>query len=280
MADDKTQETAEISGNSAENTAFVAPGFEVLQNMWRMMSVAPAAGGLGSFGTGVFPGLAAAGGSDFPSVSANVAGVLSPASSQELDRRIAELRGVEHWLKLNLGMLQSTIQGLEVQQATLATLKAFGELAQTSFASAGAQMASAANLGSKAQARGAAEAAKAGSATTRATGMSGRVEASSTESAPKGAPGPDVAAGAAAKAGEIASEATVAWWRALNHQFNQLAAFAAAPAGPAATPAQASNTAKTAENMMRSRTTSDAAGRRPESAAAARGKSTATKREG
>jgi len=48
-----------------------------------------------------------------------------PMSLTELDRRIAELRTVENWLKLNQAMLASTLQGLEVQRATIATLQAF-----------------------------------------------------------------------------------------------------------------------------------------------------------
>lgn len=42
----------------------------------------------------------------------------------ELDKRIADLKAVEGWLRMNLGMLQTSIQGLEVQRATLATMQA------------------------------------------------------------------------------------------------------------------------------------------------------------
>jgi hypothetical protein len=41
----------------------------------------------------------------------------------ELDKRIADLRAVEQWLELNAGMLRTAIQTLEVQRATIATLK-------------------------------------------------------------------------------------------------------------------------------------------------------------
>nr|WP_019937600.1 PhaM family polyhydroxyalkanoate granule multifunctional regulatory protein [Bordetella sp. FB-8] len=44
---------------------------------------------------------------------------------EELDRRIAELRSVESWLRMNLSMLDSAIQGMEVQRATITTLKSF-----------------------------------------------------------------------------------------------------------------------------------------------------------
>lgn len=46
-------------------------------------------------------------------------------STDELERRIADLRTVEHWLQMNLSMLSSTIQALEVQRATVATLNNF-----------------------------------------------------------------------------------------------------------------------------------------------------------
>jgi hypothetical protein len=45
----------------------------------------------------------------------------------ELDKRIADLKSVENWLNLNMNVLRSTIQGLEVQRATLAALKSFSE---------------------------------------------------------------------------------------------------------------------------------------------------------
>jgi hypothetical protein len=44
----------------------------------------------------------------------------------ELDKRIADLRAVEQWLALNAGMLRASIQALEVQRNTIATLKSIG----------------------------------------------------------------------------------------------------------------------------------------------------------
>ncbi len=41
----------------------------------------------------------------------------------ELEKRIADLRAVEQWLELNASILRTTIQSLEVQRATIATLK-------------------------------------------------------------------------------------------------------------------------------------------------------------
>lgn len=54
-------------------------------------------------------------------------GMLAPTVDLgELDKRIADLRAVEQWLELNASMLRTTIQTLEVQRATIATLKGIG----------------------------------------------------------------------------------------------------------------------------------------------------------
>jgi len=47
---------------------------------------------------------------------------------EELDKRIKDLKSVEAWLSLNLNVLKTTIQGLEVQKATLSALQ---DIAQT-----------------------------------------------------------------------------------------------------------------------------------------------------
>lgn len=51
----------------------------------------------------------------------------NPTDIRELDKRIAELKAVEQWLSLNLSLLKTTIQGLEVQRGTLAALQSFTE---------------------------------------------------------------------------------------------------------------------------------------------------------
>ena len=56
-------------------------------------------------------------------------GLVTPTlDTNELDKRIADLKAVEGWLKTNLGMLQMTIQGLEMQRATLS---AFQDISQS-----------------------------------------------------------------------------------------------------------------------------------------------------
>jgi hypothetical protein len=49
-----------------------------------------------------------------------------PLSAEDLDKRIADLKAVESWLNVNITMLRGTIQTMEVQRATLATLKSMG----------------------------------------------------------------------------------------------------------------------------------------------------------
>lgn len=58
-------------------------------------------------------------------------GMVTPTLDvDELERRIKDLKAVEGWLKMNLNMLQMTIQGLEVQCATLAAVRAMSERAR------------------------------------------------------------------------------------------------------------------------------------------------------
>jgi ABC-type transporter Mla subunit MlaD len=55
-------------------------------------------------------------------------GLVTPTlDTNELEKRIADLKAVEGWLKTNLNMLQMTIQGLEMQRATLSALQAISQ---------------------------------------------------------------------------------------------------------------------------------------------------------
>lgn len=57
-------------------------------------------------------------------------GMITPTvDTDELGKRIADLKAVEGWLKSNLSMLQMTIQGLEMQRATIATLQSMSQQA-------------------------------------------------------------------------------------------------------------------------------------------------------
>ncbi|GAA5173458.1 hypothetical protein GCM10025771_00810 [Niveibacterium umoris] len=54
----------------------------------------------------------------------------------ELEKRITDMKAVEGWLKMNLSMLQTTIQGLEMQRATLAAMQAMSDSARAAAAAA------------------------------------------------------------------------------------------------------------------------------------------------
>lgn len=52
--------------------------------------------------------------------------VMPTLSIEEINKQIADLKAVESWLGVNMNMLRTTIQALEVQAATFATLQAMG----------------------------------------------------------------------------------------------------------------------------------------------------------
>ena len=57
----------------------------------------------------------------------NLSGMSAPPmSAEDLDKRIADLKAVESWLNMNITMLRGTIQTMEVQRATLSSLKSMG----------------------------------------------------------------------------------------------------------------------------------------------------------
>lgn len=57
-------------------------------------------------------------------------GMVTPTlDTNELDKRITDLKAVEGWLRNNLSMLQLTIQGLEMQRNTLAAMQGMSQAA-------------------------------------------------------------------------------------------------------------------------------------------------------
>ncbi|MBR7960543.1 PhaM family polyhydroxyalkanoate granule multifunctional regulatory protein [Burkholderia latens] len=191
---------------------------DMLDRMWDMMRMSPF-GGMASF-----PGAA----SGLPPSLSTMSDMMAPLTSvEELDKRITDLRAVEQWLKLNLGMLQSAIQALEVQRATLATLRAFGAFAQSSMSAA------------EEAAVAAAQAASAPPADTQPA-----PDAAAAGAPADAPPAPDAAQQAFDPSG---------WWNLLQAQFNQLASLAMAqpgmqPGAPADAPPEqpASSTRKEA----------------------------------
>lgn len=90
------------------------------------------------------------------SMGFSLPGMVTPTFDvDELSKRINDLKAVEGWLKMNLSMLQMTIQGLEMQCVTLNTVRAMGDLASAATTPPPAASASPAGSGSDALAQAA-----------------------------------------------------------------------------------------------------------------------------
>ncbi|WP_291987379.1 PhaM family polyhydroxyalkanoate granule multifunctional regulatory protein [Candidatus Accumulibacter sp. ACC007] len=56
-------------------------------------------------------------------------GMVTPTLDvEEIEKKVRDLKAVESWLKMNLSMLQMTIQGLEMQCVTLNAVRAMGHM--------------------------------------------------------------------------------------------------------------------------------------------------------
>lgn len=154
-------------------------------------------------------GLMKSGGAAMPGIGQWIAPTLEP---EELQRRIDELRTVQFWLEQNSKLIGTTIQALEVQRMTLATLKGMNlplaELTQSLL------------MG--------------GAAVKTASAAASKPPASSPAAAPAPAAAAPAAAADAAKPprtekAAASSKAAAApidplqWWGALTQQFTELA---------------------------------------------------------
>jgi hypothetical protein len=173
--------------------------------------------------------------------SMGVPGLASPTLSlDELDKKINDLKAVEAWLNLNGTMLSSSIQALEVQRGTIATLKSMGQsLADSMQQKPGraekslfeANPYAAAFFNHLEPARFAPKP-PAPTPVPKPTVPKAEVKAEPKDEAP---PKPDLAAAAAA---QMANPAI--WWNMLQEQFKQAVSTAMTPeARPAPAPAQA-----------------------------------------
>ncbi|MBW7901130.1 MAG: hypothetical protein H3C26_06620 [Rhodocyclaceae bacterium] len=64
------------------------------------------------------------------SMGFSLPGMVAPTfDTDELEKRIGDLKAVEGWLRMNLSMLQMTIQGLEMQHSTLSAVQAMSRMA-------------------------------------------------------------------------------------------------------------------------------------------------------
>lgn len=175
------------------------------------------------------------------------------ADLDELDRRIADLKTVEQWLTLNLNMLRTSVQALEIQRGTIAALKSYGEMlgshAQSlpgadtlAQAMAASPLAAAASWpGTPAPAAETPGAGGAAAARGAAATASGHADA--------GSPGAGTAAGDEAPPSGTGAAAgyplgmpgldAAEWWESLHRQFGQITtavATAALGAGTASMP--------------------------------------------
>ncbi len=155
-----------------------------------------------------------------------------PMNLEDLDRRIAELRSVENWLRMNLSMLSSTIQGMEVQRSTISTLRAFVDSAANmdmgAMRDSGAASPLEVVLGLKPAPKAAAKPASNSSSTQgRAQDAPAGKDAEAGEAADKATP-ESAMQGMSEQMGAAAQSASKAWWDLLQQQFNQIAAATAA----------------------------------------------------
>lgn len=67
-------------------------------------------------------------------------GMVTPTlDTDELGKRIEDLKAVEGWLRMNLSMLQMTIQNLEMQRTTLSAVKTMSQMAKDAAAGEGGE---------------------------------------------------------------------------------------------------------------------------------------------
>ena len=212
----------------------VTDTLEFVKNLWGSMQIP---------GTGL-PGMP------------GMAGIAAPPmSTEDLDKRIADLKAVESWLNLNLSMLRGTIQALEVQRGTLMTLKTMGASMAEAMRQSGVSAEKMASMpfspffGAQGQGGAAAKPA-APPAKTEAPKAPDPAAASSGGTAQPGTAAPQAtgAADAHGNPAAMAMPAAVAWWNMLQEQFTQAVANAMTPsAAPSAAPGQEGGGAPKAE---------------------------------
>lgn len=180
----------------SQNVPGMTDTLEFVKNLW---------GGMGVPGVGM-PGLGA-----------------PQMSTDDLDKRITDLKTVETWLNLNLTMLRTSIQALEVQRGTLAALKSMTDSMAQAMGKAGDQTASLPPFASFFTAAGTPQP---GTGTAASGKPPAGAQAGTPGAAQLGADG----------AGLDATMApAVAWWNLLQDQFRQAVASAMpADGGPGA----------------------------------------------
>lgn len=149
-----------------------------------------------------------------------VPGITAPTMSvEELDKKINDLKAVEAWLNLNTSMLRGSIQALEVQRGTIATLKSMG-----------------ASLAAAITQPGASDSSLFESVPYASAFFQQAAPVPEAKPAPAPAPTPTpTPAPAAAAPGDAGSQAAAqlgnpsAWWNLLQDQFKQAVSTAMSP---------------------------------------------------
>jgi hypothetical protein len=151
-----------------------------------------------------------------------------PLSTEDLDKRIADLKAVESWLNMNVTMLRGTIQTMEVQRATLSTLKSMGASMAEAMRQSGVSAEKMASMpfgpffGQPA-------------AGTPATGAPAPAPAASGADAGGGSAQPGAGAPAQEPGAALGMPTALAWWNMLQDQFTQAVSTAMTPADGAST---------------------------------------------
>src|SRR6478609_6064267 len=149
-----------------------------------------------------------------------IPGMAMPSLSvDEVNKQITDLKAVETWLNVNMSMLRSTIQALEVQSATLAALETMST-SMTSLAKAGMSHTAAASSSA---------AASSAPAAPPAPSFAFAPPVEEKPAAPGGAsPAPQAAPASADMANAAAFANPTAWWNLLQDQFKQAVSTAVA----------------------------------------------------
>jgi hypothetical protein len=184
-------------------------------------------------------------GAGLPGMSA-MSGIATPSlTTDDLDKRIADLKAVESWLNLNLSMLRTTIQTMEVQRSTLSTIKSMGASMAEAMRQSGVSAEKMAGMpfgpffGQPAQNGTPAAAppspppaaASADRAVKPATG-GGTAQPGTQSPLGAGQDGASAATSAMDAAAAMGMPAALAWWNLLQEQFTQAVTHAMASATP------------------------------------------------
>jgi hypothetical protein len=163
-----------------------------------------------------------------------VPGITAPTLSvDDLEKKINDLKAVEAWLNLNTSMVRGTIQALEVQRNTIATLKSMGQTLATAMQKpeAGKEKSLFDSIPyASAFFQQAADSLQPGAAAKAPASAAPTAAPSVAPAAPPPAAAPAAGAEAAAMP-DLASAAPVvtAWWNMLQDQFKQAVSTAMVP---------------------------------------------------